>query len=184
MNEYCDEKYTEVSFELQDTEFYDCEFKQLSLREEKFSNLKFLECSFKSVDLSVFSGVDVTFRGCSFVNCKIIGGDFSSGATLKHCSFKDCLLDLSTFYGAKMMSSSFCSCSLKECDFREAYLKNSVLSDSNFEGAMLSGADLTECDLSNSINYFIDPSQTKIKKSKFTMPEALTLLSAFDIEIS
>lgn len=184
MKEYCDESFSEASFELSNVEFYDCNFLRLSLRERRIENVKFLECSFQNVDLSVFVGMNVIFRGCTFKNCKIIGCDFSSGISLNNCSFDECLLELSTFFGAKLMSSIFKYCSLKECDFREAYLKNSELTNSNFEGALLAGADLSECDLSNSINYFIDPSQTKITKSKFSMPEALTLLSAFDIKIS
>jgi len=62
------------------------------------------------------------------------------------------------------------------------------LIDANFDEVDLTGtifhnSDLSKADFSNASNYDIDPKTNKIKKAKFSLPEALQLLRGFDITI-
>lgn len=41
--------------------------------------------------------------------------------------------------------------------------------------------DLSETDFSGAVNYTIDAGQNKLHKTRFTLPEAITLLHALDI---
>lgn len=63
-----------------------------------------------------------------------------------------------------------------------------LLASISIHGCMLLGtsfnkADLSEADLTGSTNYFIDVRYTNIKKAKFSMPEAMSLLTSLEIVI-
>jgi fluoroquinolone resistance protein len=52
-----------------------------------------------------------------------------------------------------------------------------------FSGSLFDNTNLFKANLKNCINYNINPLNNNIKKAKFSLPEALTLLDAFEIQI-
>ena len=58
-------------------------------------------------------------------------------------------------------------------DFGNSDLQASKFQNTNLEKANFVGAK----------NYYIDPTQNKLKKAKFSSPEVLSLLAGFEIEI-
>lgn len=78
--------------------------------------------------------------------------------------------------------------SFKESKVHEAHFNNTKLNGANFENTDLSGTifhncDLCKADFSTASRYCIDPQTNKIKKAKFSLPEAVGLLQGFDIII-
>ena len=55
--------------------------------------------------------------------------------------------------------------------------------DVDLSGTIFHGCDLSKADFSKAIRYDIDPQANKIKKAKFSLPEAAALLRGFDITI-
>ena len=71
---------------------------------------------------------------------------------------------------------------------KENYFKNTILNNADFTNVDLSGTffhncDLSKADFSSAKYYDIDPLTNKIKKAKFSLPEAANLLRGFEIEI-
>jgi uncharacterized protein YjbI with pentapeptide repeats len=70
-----------------------------------------------------------------------------------------------------------------ECYFTNTYLHGAKFDESNLLGTIFHNCDLSRADFSSATCYDIDPLTNKIKKAKFSLPEALGLLRGFDITI-
>ena len=99
----------------------------------------------------------------------------------KQIDFKGCLLDHCLFIGLDLGGTNFQDCKTRHVDFESA-----DLSTANFKGADLEGARFINCDLSDAnftgaVNYAINAGQNKLHKTRFSLPEALSLLHCLDI---
>ena len=68
-----------------------------------------------------------------------------------------------------------------DVDFREADLSQADFAGTDLSDSLFLATDLTEADLSRACNYRIDPSQNAVKKAKFSLSEAMSLLYSLDI---
>ena len=68
-----------------------------------------------------------------------------------------------------------------DVDFRETDLSQADFAGTNLCDSLFLATDLTEADLSQARNYQIDPSQNTVRKAKFSLPEAMSLLYGLDI---
>jgi uncharacterized protein YjbI with pentapeptide repeats len=78
-----------------------------------------------------------------------------------------------TFDGSKLRENHFTNTCLISADFRSVDLA----------GTVFHNCDLSKADFSGASQYDIDPQTNKIKKAKFSLPEAVRLLRGFDITI-
>jgi fluoroquinolone resistance protein len=74
-------------------------------------------------------------------------------------------------------------CQAFECDFTETDLSHTDLRGSDFKGSTFARTNLGHADLREARNYAIDPTANTIRKARFSLPDALVLLNAFDIEV-
>jgi len=74
-------------------------------------------------------------------------------------------------------------CEANEVDFTESNLNKANCTMTDFKGSKFSNTDLSYADFTSAKNYDIDPTYNKIKKATFSIPEVLTLLQGFDINI-
>ena len=87
------------------------------------------------------------------------------------------------FSSLKMTELSFNDSEIKDCDFYETNLSGTDFSSCDLNGTLFEKCDLTECDFRQARNYAISPTQNKLKKAKFSMPEVLSFLTPLEIEI-
>lgn len=124
------------------------------------------------------------FQNAQFLHCKFVGVEFFKCAkTFFSVQFQNSSLLYCNFSDLNLKGTLFDASKLTEC-----YFTNTCLIDANFKDADLSGtvfhnSDLSKADFSSAINYDIDPRTNKLKKAKFSLPEATALLRGFDIII-
>ena len=162
-------------------EFVGCHFIGIDLSALNFSRLKFIDCEFIECNLSNSTLKSAVFRGVSFKKSKLIGINWTETTTLAACYYAESLLDYGVFQGANLKGFSFIDCKMLEVDFSEAQLSKSSFTGSMLRGASFNKANLNEADFRGASEYFIDVRYSTIKKAKFSMPEALTLLSSLEI---
>ena len=75
------------------------------------------------------------------------------------------------------------NCEAKEVDFTETDLSEGRFNGTDFERSVFSKTNLTKANFSGAVNYSIDPRYNTLKKTHFSLPEALSLLSCLDIVI-
>ena len=75
------------------------------------------------------------------------------------------------------------SCQISYCDFENNNLTYSNFEGTEFKNTFFKNSDLSFASFKNATNYNINPNINIIKKAKFSLPEALSLLDVYDVEL-
>lgn len=142
-------------------------------------------CTFEGCDLSNVKIYSTSLREVTFLNCKMLGLDFSTANTVIQLavSFRGCQLDYSAFTGLVLTNTKFIECSLAEVDFTDAKLKAVDFSGSKLHRAIFSGTNLEKADFRTAQLYQIDPADNYLKGAKFSYPQVLGLLEKYGIVV-
>jgi fluoroquinolone resistance protein len=161
--------------------FDECEFIDCIFIGCRFEKCRLLNCKFEKCDLSNIIPMNSEFREVKFTSCKAIGIDWTRAGKLKELSFTECLVNYSNFRLLKLQKTVIRKCEVKDVDFIETDLKDSNLTGSNFENSVFFKTDLSGVNLTRATNYTIDVNNNTLKKTRFSLPEALSLLNNLDI---
>ena len=161
--------------------FDECQFIDCLFMGCKFEKCRLLNCRFEKCDLSNVVPMNSEFREVKFTYCKAIGIDWTRAGKIKELNFSECLINYSNFRLLKLPKTVMKKCEVKDADFIETDLKGSNLTGSNFENSIFFKTDLSEVDFTRATNYTIDVNSNTLKKTRFSLPEALSLLSNLDI---
>lgn len=191
-NHYSVQVFEEARLEqpqLVSSAFYDCTFIRCSFRESVFDNCRLVNCTFKHCDLSLVQVPNSAFSATKMEQSKIIGidwthADWSSTKLADPIGFFKCDISHSTFIGLSLKNVQIQECIAKNVDFREADLTEAVFAGTDLFESLFNGTNLTKADLSRSRNYHIDPGQNILKRAKFSLPEAMSLLHSLDIVLT
>lgn len=160
--------------------FHACDFSESILRNAKFCFCIFTNCNFSLPKLE-----GCRFQDAQFIECKIVGMEFFKCEKMFFSvSFKKSTLQYCNFSDLNMKNTSFTGSILKEAHFTNTILSGADFSETDLSGTLFHMCDLCKADFSNASRYDINPQTNKIKKAKFSMPEAIGLLRGFDILIS
>jgi fluoroquinolone resistance protein len=164
-------------------EFEECEFNGCSFIGCKFEKCKFINCKFNGCVISAINPVDSFCTDVEFSKCKVIGCDWTRASQIHGLNFAECQINYSNFATLKLPKVKMIDCEAKEVDFTETDLSGGSFNGTDFERSIFFKTNLTKADLKRAINYSIDPRNNTLKKTKFSLPEALSLLSCLDIVI-
>jgi uncharacterized protein YjbI with pentapeptide repeats len=170
-------------------EFEGCVFQGCIFAECTFYRCGFHGCRFESCDLSVINVPNSRFIEVQFHSSKLVGvdwtkaGDQSESKLPLSVGFSECVLNLSNFAALKLKGSAFTRCTARDVDFADADLSECDCRGSDFADSKFLHTNLSKADLREATGYAINPTTNNIKKAKFSLPEALTLLAGFDVEI-
>jgi len=187
-NYTADQRFDKIDFTvkpLSKGEYENCTFTACNLSACDLSSNSFIECTFTGCNLSTANIAGVAFRDVHLKDCKMLGLHFETcDHFLFSASFEHCVLNLSSFYKMNLKKQSFKHCSLQEVDFAEADLTAAVFDHCDLLKASFDRTILEKSDFRTATNYSINPNNNKIKKAKFSMPEAAGLLDVFDVVIA
>jgi len=184
---YYQEKFKGLVFEknkVSEKEFEECIFVNCAFTDCKFLGCRFIGCKFSGCSLSANDFTDCHFVDVSFKSSKTIGVDWTKAARVVDLLFEDCQINYSNFSMIKLPKSGFTSCEAKEVDFSEADLSGSDFSGSDLKRSIFSRTNLVKADFRDAKNYSIDVKNNSVKGAKFSLPQALSLLDSFEVEIS
>ena len=163
--------------------FEECEFSYCSFIECKFNNCKFLRCKFTDCNLTAIVPVNSQLIETSFSKCKVMGVDWTKAQKITELKFSECQLNYSNFKLLKVPKIQMVKCEAKEIGFIETDLSEGDFKNTDFEKSTFFKANLTGADFKGATNYFIDVKNNTLKKTRFSLPEALSLLESLDIII-
>lgn len=169
--------------EVADRVFTKCTFKKCNLYGLIFIDCAFDECHFEECDISLIKVKHCSFSKVTINKCKAIGILWFESSNPLSVSFSNSAISFSSFFGKNLKKFKFINCVAEEVDFSECNL-----TEASFEGTNLLQSRFLNCDLSltnfvDAKNYGININANKIKKTKFSLPDAMNLLNDFDIEI-
>jgi len=190
-------RYAERTFDAADlagseiaaAEFRECRFVRCCFSESVFRSCVFDECVFVECDLSLVKLPHSVFSSTRFECSKIIGVNWTEARwpmsrLVVPVRFEKCVISHSTFLGLKLNGVRVTECTAKDVDFRETDLSKADFSGTDLTGAQFGGTNLTGANLESARNYTIGLAENTLKGARFSLPEAMSLLSGLDIEIS
>jgi uncharacterized protein YjbI with pentapeptide repeats len=186
---YADEAFKKTNLERErivSGEFYDCTFVQCSFVEAVFNGCRFANCVFRQCDLSLAQVSASRFSATQFEDSKLVGidwtrADWAAARLGEPVGFTRCALNHSTFIGLNLKKIEIRDCVATDVDFREADLSQAVFAGTDLDKSLFSGTNLTDADLSGARNYQIVPEDNVLRRAKFSLPEAMSLLYNMDI---
>lgn len=167
-------------------QFAGCIFEHCQFRDTAFQDCIFDECSFKECDLSLMKVNGSQFRGAKFSGCQLLGVNWAeahwpSVSLHEQITFTGCALNYATFFGIDLEKVVMRDCAAKEVDFSEAKLVSADCRGTDFAGSRFLHTDLTDADFRGALNYTIHAGQNTLKRTKFSLPEAMSLLYSLEI---
>lgn len=169
--------------ELRDASFSRCVFRSSSFQYAKLTNCAFEHCVFDCCNLSLVQLSSTRIIGTKFQNSKLSGINWSTPSGVFSASFNGCLLDNCAFSGMNLTRYRFSGCSFRDASFMDTKLAQAVFEDCDLRNCTFHNADLSYADFSSSFNYFMNADTNKFHKTVFSLPEAVSLLSNFDITL-
>ena len=164
-------------------EFDSCVFREGAFAHAVLKRWRLVDCRFENCDLTAARLTGARLRGVSFKNCRAGGVNWAGASGLDDVSFNHCVLDHGVFAGAKLPRFAAVDCRLREADFGDADLRGADLSRCDLTAARFARADLSGADLRGATGYMIDARDTKMKKARVSLPEAVSLLAGLDVVV-
>jgi len=172
-------------------DFSGCTFSKCNFAETLFQECRFHECKFSHCDLSLANLKGCTFNSTRFETSQVIGVDWTQTAwaenkfiVFKPVDFVECVLNHSTFSAMKMKQIQVVRCIAHDVSFEEADLTQADCTFTDFNSSRFLHTNLTEADFTGATNYTIAPQLNILKKTKFSLPEAMALLYGLDIQLT
>jgi uncharacterized protein YjbI with pentapeptide repeats len=169
--------------ELENVIFEGCKLENCNFSESKLRSSIVEDCVFEGCDLSNASFSGSRFHEVRLKRCKVIGVNWTQLEALRGVEFESCNLSFGNFMSLKLKRLKMTHCRAQESDFRQADLSEADLRGTDLSGALFNQTILLKADLRDALNYVIDPTMNRIKDAKFSLPEAIGLLTGLGIKL-
>ncbi len=167
---------------VKDKEFSKCKFTNCNFSNTTFTDCSFEDCVFENCDLAMLKVKYSHFLDVSFKECKLIGIMWDEASLPFSITCENSNISYSSFYGMKLKKMRIYKCISHEVNFSEADMQLSKFNYTDLQDSIFQNTNLVKADFSHASNYNgIDLSSKKIKKTIFSLPEALVLFNSFDI---
>lgn len=173
---------------LEDTEYAECAFSACEFSDVVMHNIKFVNCTFDDCVLRT-----VSFRECSMLrvelrNCALVGLDWSAvrrhGARLAPlAAMRACTVKYNTFIDMGITKMDFTGSALLDCYFQDCDLRQATLRECDLQNTVFQHCDLSRADFRDARNYAVNVMNNKVAKARFSLPDAIGLLSGFDVVV-
>jgi uncharacterized protein YjbI with pentapeptide repeats len=175
---------------LEGIRFRDCSFTRCNFSEATIARCRFSDCEFQDCNLSLATLTGSGFDGVTFIDCKMVGIHWTKAhwpriRVAKALAFRRCVLNDSSFFGLDLRE---CECELIECraidvDFTDANCEDADFRDTDLSDSVFARTRLVRANFTDAQNYRIDLFNNDIKRARFSLPEAVSLLYSLDIEL-
>ena len=190
------QQYFEESFKSLDlpdlvcigTEFEECSFIDCSFTSATFENCNFINCSFTRCQLSLIRVPYTRFFAISFVECKVLGVDWTRANWSAYhkdfeISFRQSILNDSSFFGLTLQALVLDECKVHDVDFREGDFSHAVMTCSDFTHSLFMRTNLQSANFAEATQYSINILENQVQGAKFSKHEAVYLLEGLGIEL-
>ena len=170
-----------------DIAFTDCTFRRCTFTGTEFADCSFTNCTFTACDLSLVRLTGTRLTDVQFVESKLLGvrwGDAAIALRLPlSVAFERSLLSDAIFADLNLRDLRMTDCVARGADFESADLTDAVLTGTDLSGARFLDTTLVGADLRGATGYAIDPLQNRLRRAKFSLPDAVALLAGLGIDV-
>lgn len=168
-----------------DVEAEGCRFVSCDFSGARLENWSLVDCEFRSCDLTLLEVPRSSFRGVRFVECRLLGVDWSPAATALgfQVRFERCVLDGSSFVKLAPEELEMVECRGRDLNFGGADLTGARFPESTLEGARFQGTDLTRADFSGATGVLFDPAENCLHQTRLSLEAAVGILDVAGIVV-
>lgn len=123
------------------------------------------------------------FIDATFTKSKVLSVDWAIAQEVRGLKFTHCQIDYSNFRMLKLPKLIMTDCIAKGVSFEDVDLSDGDFQNTDFEESVFFKANLSKANFIGAKNYLIDPTTNKLKKTRFSYPEVMSLLNSLDIVI-
>ena len=152
--------------------------------ESVWRGVRLEDCAFASCDLARAKPARLSFRGATFVGCRLTGIEWSDLAANPTVSFTDCNLQYASFIGVNLTGTSFRGCRLIETVFADVRLTDADFTGSDLSGATFEGCDLTRADFGGATGLYLEASKNRVKGARINAATAMLMATALGFRIT
>jgi uncharacterized protein YjbI with pentapeptide repeats len=174
---------TSIPAQLERADFTDCTFAGCAFGSVRLSACRFFDCRFERVDASAANFIDCTFRGTTFVDCKLLGINWTILRNLQACNWERCLLDDGSFAALELEAVEWIECRLRQVDFSDCNLRRAKFHGSLLEGANFNGAQLAQADFAGVNDLALDPHHVRLGETSVEMVVVLRMAALLGLKI-
>ncbi len=98
-------------------------------------------------------------------------------------SFRQCILNDSSFFGLTLQVLVLDECKVHDVDFREGDFSHAVMTYSDFTHSLFMRTNLQSANFAEATQYLINILENQVKNAKFSKHEAVYLLEGLGIEL-
>jgi fluoroquinolone resistance protein len=182
--EHYDKDFSNITYEgkLIKGRFFDtCRFYSSNLKECVFEDCQFESCTFINCDISLLQLKRSIFNGVKIDNSKAIGITWVDAENPLNLQFNNSNISYCSFFGKNLRKINITDCIAHDVDFANCNLSGASFTGTDLLNARFVGTDLSLANFTDAVNYSINVQENNIKKAKFKLPEALTLLQSLNI---
>ncbi len=182
--EYADQQFANLTLTqevITAVTFEECTFTNCNFSETQFKRCTFRDCQFQNCDLSLLDVNYSIIQRSKFEQCKLIGINWAKVSRIEWIEFHSCNLSYATFMELDLTKAVITHCLAKEATFAETNLTQANCTHTDFTDSRFVRTNLTKADFRGAYNYAIAANQNTLKKTKFSLPEAVALLHGLDI---
>ncbi len=170
------------------TEFEECSFVDCNFSDATFENCNFINCSFTRCQLSLISLPYTRLFNISFFECKLVGVDWTRATWSEYhrdfeISFRQCILNDSSFFGLTLQGLVLDECKVHDVDFREGDFSKAIMTYSDFTHSLFVRTNLQATDLTEATQYSINVLENQLQGAKLSKFEAVYLLESLGVEL-
>lgn len=190
------QQYFAVSFNCLDqrdlvcigSEFEECSFVDCDFSGATFEACRFINCTFNRCQLSLISLPYTRLFGLSFLQCKLLAVDWTRATWSQYhkdfeLSFRQCLLNDSSFFGLTLQALVLDECKVHDVDFREGDFSQALMTSCDFSYSLFMRTNLQGANFSESSQLSINVLENQLQGAKFSKFEAVYLLESLGIEL-
>ena len=172
------------SLEFNNCKFTRCNFREANLKGCIFRNCLFVDCDLSLAKLNNSQFTEVIFKDCQLVGVNWVDTSLGRKNFLKPVDFIKCALNYSTFIGSQLKNIQMIDCVAHSVDLSDADLSQADCTGTDFSESRFHQTNLTGANFTRATNYSISVTDNVVKKAKFSLPEAMTLLYSLEIELT
>lgn len=166
---------------IEEKEFEKCVFRKCSFLECAFVDCRFVDCRFEGSMLSAVRFDASSFLETAFADSKVIGIDWTKANKLRGAAFLRSDVSQCNFSEMKLPGLAMRDCTAKEAVFSSADCTGADFGGTDFERTLFHKTNLTGAAFVGAYHYTIDFRSNLLKKTIFSLPEAVSLLRSLDI---
>lgn len=168
--------------DLRGKSFYRCELRSVSAIAVDLSDCVLEDCGLQGCDLTMAVLTGTSFRGVRFVDCKLMGVDWSVvGGLIFAVGFTRCVLSHGSFIDLRMKQTEFIECKAHDTNFAGVDLTEADFTRTDLEGTTFIDTDLSGANLSTAEHYQINPENNVLRATRYSTEAALALASRMGV---